>query len=77
MDFLIDLIDIASAIKSIAIFFSVIILSYSGIVLMTSNDPVSRNEWKEIAKGVLIGLSVLFLGPVISSALMGGGYCSP
>ncbi|MBU0532641.1 hypothetical protein KKB44_04055 [Candidatus Micrarchaeota archaeon] len=77
MDFLIDLIGISSAIKSIAIFFSVIILSYAGIVLITSKDPVSRNEWKEIAKGVLIGISVLFLGPVISSALTGGGYCGP
>jgi hypothetical protein len=77
VDTLINITDVASAIKSIAIFFSVLILSYAGIILITSNDPVSRNEWKEIAKGVLIGLSVLFLGPIISSALTGGGYCSP
>ncbi|MEW6036564.1 MAG: hypothetical protein AB1529_08185 [Candidatus Micrarchaeota archaeon] len=77
MDLLIDLTGVASAIKSIAVFFSVLILSYAGIVLISSNDPASRSEWKEITKGVLIGLSVLFLGPVISSALTGGGYCSP
>jgi len=75
VDLLIDITAVASAIKSIAVFFSVLILSYAGVVLITSHDPASRNEWKEIAKGVLIGLSVLFLGPVISSALTGGGYC--
>jgi hypothetical protein len=75
--FLIDIIGISSAIKSIAVFFSVILLGYAGIVLITSKDSASRSEWKEIAKGVLIGISVLFLGPVISSVLTGGGYCAP
>lgn len=66
---------IASAIKTIAIFLSVIVLAYAGLVHMTSRDPVSRNEWKEIASGVFIGLSLLFLAPILASALSGGGYC--
>ncbi len=73
---MIDLLAIASAIKLIAVFFSVILLCYAGVVLITNTDPVSRNEWKEIVTGVLIGLSILFLAPVISAALVGGGYCS-
>jgi hypothetical protein len=77
VELLIDLLGIASAIKLIAVFFSVILLGYAGVVLITNTDPVARNEWKEIITGVLIGLSVLFLAPVISSALVGGGYCSP
>ena len=77
MDFLIDLTEIADSIKLIAVFFSVIILSYTGFILMTSKDPVSRNEWKEIASGVIFGLCILFLAPVLSSAISGGGYCSP
>jgi len=74
---LIDLSSIASALKTIAVFFSVIVLAYAGVVHMTSRDPVSRNEWKEIAWGVFIGLSLLFLAPILASALTGGGYCTP
>ena len=74
---MIDLSDIALAIKEIAVFFAVIILAYAGLVLVTNTNPATRNEWKEIATGVLIGLGVLFLAPVASSALSGGGYCTP
>lgn len=72
---MIDFVGISSTIKTLAVFFSIIILSYAGLVHVTSKDPLTRNEWKEIAKGVLIGISVLFLAPVISTTLSGGGYC--
>ena len=71
-----DLSAIADSIRLIAIFFSVILLSYAGIVLITNNNAAKRNEWKEIATAVLIGLCILFLAPVISTSLVGGGYCS-
>lgn len=65
--------EIASALRSLAIIFSVLIISYGGIILITSKDPVRRNEWKEILTGVFIGLSLIFIAPLISFA--GGGYC--
>ncbi|MDO8553610.1 MAG: hypothetical protein Q7S22_02280 [Candidatus Micrarchaeota archaeon] len=77
MDFLIDFTAIADSIKLIAVFFSVIIISYAGFVLMTNNNPATRNEWKEIIIGVLIGISIIFLAPIVSTTFTGGGYCSP
>ena len=56
MDFLIDFAAIASTIKLFAVFFSVIIIGYAGLILITSQNPATRNEWKEIIIGVLIGL---------------------
>ena len=73
---MIDLFEIASAIKTIAVFFSVIIISYAGLVILTSKDPAARSEWKEILSRVAIGLCILFLAPVLSSSLTGGGYCN-
>ena len=74
---MIDFSAVSSTIRMIAVFFSVIIIGYAGLVLITNRDPIMRNEWKEIITGVLIGLSILFIAPVISGSLMGGGYCSP
>jgi hypothetical protein len=75
VDFVIDLSAIATSIKLAAVFFSVVIIGYAGLIIATSSDPIARNEGKEIIAGVLIGLSILFLGPVISSVLTGGAYC--
>ncbi len=72
---MIDLSAIATSIKLVAVFFSVIIMGYAGIVIATSKDPYARNEGKEIIMAVVIGLSILFLGPVIASVFTGGGYC--
>lgn len=72
---MIDLSAIATSIRLVAIFFSVVIMGYAGLIIATSSDPIARNEGKEIIAGVVIGLSILFLGPVISSALTGGVYC--
>ena len=73
---MIDFAAIANTIKLIAVFFSVIIIGYAGLILITSQNPATRNEWKEIIIGVLIGLSILFLAPIITTTLQGGGYCS-
>lgn len=72
---MIDLSEVASSIRLVAVFFSVVIMGYAGLVIATSTDPIARNEGKEIIAGILIGLSILFLGPVISSTLTGGAYC--
>ncbi len=66
---------VADALKAFAVFFGVIVLSYAGFVLITNQNPEARNEWKEIAAGVIIGLCILFLAPLLASAFTGGTYC--
>jgi hypothetical protein len=66
---------IAASVKVVAVFLSTIVLAYGGLVVMTNPDPRTRNEWKEIAAGVFIGLAIIFLAPIISSLLSGGSYC--
>lgn len=68
--------EIAAFIKGLAVVASVLIISYGGFVLMTSKNPNTRNEWKEILLGVFIGLSLLFIAPIIAGALSGGHYCA-
>jgi hypothetical protein len=72
---MLDLSQIADFIKGLAVVASVLIISYGGFVLMTSQDPNTRSEWKEILVGVFIGLSLLFIAPIIAQALSGGHYC--
>ena len=67
--------EIAAAIRAVAVFFSVIACAYAGIVLMASRDPAQRAEWKEVLIGVFVGLSVIFLAPIVSALLSGGSYC--
>ncbi|VVB58652.1 Uncharacterised protein [Candidatus Anstonella stagnisolia] len=70
-----DLVGIADAIRAIAVFFAVMVCAYAGLVLMTSRNPLQRAEWKEIVIGVFVGLSVIFIAPIISALLSGGNYC--
>lgn len=74
---MIDFTAIASLIRLIAVAASVLVISYAGLVLATNRDPTTRNEWKEILIGVLIGISILFLTPIISTTITGGNYCHP
>lgn len=67
---------IADSIKTLAVLSAVIVIAYSGFMAMTSTDPLSRNYWKEMITGVIIGLSIVFLAPVLASALTGGSYCA-
>jgi uncharacterized membrane protein len=72
---MIDFSSIAASLRVLAVFFGVIIFAYAGFVLITNQNPETRNEWKEIIAGVLIGLCILFIAPVIGSVLSGGSYC--
>ena len=58
-----------------AVFFGVIVAAYGGLVLMTSKNVFQRAEWKETLLGVFVGLSVIFLAPLVASLLSGGSYC--
>lgn len=66
---------IADSIKTLAVLAGVIVISYSGFMLMTSRDPMQREQWKEIIIAVVIGLCVVFLAPLVASTLSGGNYC--
>ena len=70
-----DITEIATAIRTMAVFFGVIVAAYCGLVLMTSKNVFQRAEWKEILIGVFVGLSVVFLAPLVASLLSGGSYC--
>ncbi len=70
-----DLTSLAIAIKSIALIFSTVVISYSGFVLATTTNVQQRNEWKEVIAGVTIGLILLFLAPLIAAYFTGGTYC--
>ena len=72
---LVDFSGIAASLKVLAVFFGVIVFAYAGFVLITNTNPETRNEWKEIIAGVLIGFCILFLAPLIASTLAGGTYC--
>jgi len=71
----VDFSALADSVRIIATLVSVLVLSYAGFVLMTNQNPQTRNEWKEIAAGVFIGISLIFLAPIIASVLSGGTYC--
>ncbi len=73
---MLDLTQVAEFLKALAAVVSVLIISYGGFTLITSQNPNTRNEWKEILLGVFIGISLLFLAPIIAQALSGGNYCA-
>ncbi len=70
-----DFSGVADSLKTLAVFFGVVVFAYGGFVLITNQNPETRNEWKEIIAGVIIGLCILFLAPVIAGSLTGGTYC--
>lgn len=70
-----DFSGVADSLKMLAVFFGVVVFAYGGFVLITNQNPETRNEWKEIIAGVIIGLCILFLAPVIAGSLTGGTYC--
>ena len=72
---MLDFSGIADSLKVLAVFFGVVVFAYAGFVLLTNQNPETRNEWKEIIAGVMIGLCILFLAPLVASTLTGGTYC--
>lgn len=72
---MVDFSSIAASLQTVAVFFGVVVMAYAGFVLITNQDPQTRNEWKEIVAGVIIGLCILLLAPVIASVVSGGSYC--
>ena len=70
-----DFTGVAGSLKTLAVFFGVVVFAYGGFVLITNQNPETMNEWKEIISGVIIGLCILFLAPLIASTLTGGTYC--
>ena len=65
----------ANSLKTLAIFLATITIAYAGFTLATTGDPRKREEWKEIIAGVIVGLILLFLAPLIAAQLSGGHYC--
>ena len=66
---------IADSIRLLATIAGILVISYSGLMLTISRDAIARNEWKEVILGVVIGLSIVYLAPLIGSGLSGGSYC--
>lgn len=66
---------IADSIKLLATLAGIVVIAYSGLMLITSKDPIGRNQWKEVILGVIIGLSIVYLAPIIASVFSGGSYC--
>lgn len=70
-----DLTQATDSLKTIAVFFSVITVAYAGFTLATSKNVEQREEWKEVIAGVVVGLILLFVAPIIASQLTGSTYC--
>ncbi|MGV8085473.1 MAG: hypothetical protein ACP5N9_04455 [Candidatus Bilamarchaeum sp.] len=66
---------IAGAVRLLATIASILVISYAGLMLITSKDALVRAQWKDVILGVLLGLSIVFLAPIISTSLNGGSYC--
>ncbi|MBI5227177.1 hypothetical protein HY988_01185 [Candidatus Micrarchaeota archaeon] len=66
---------IADSIKLLATLAGIVVIAYSGLMLTTSKDPIGRNQWKEVILGVIIGLCIVYLAPIIASVFSGGNYC--
>lgn len=74
---MIDLSQIASTLKLFGLVFSVFLIGYAGLEMQKSDDPIKRNDSKQIIVAVLVGLSILFIAPLVASYFIGGNYCTP
>ncbi len=66
---------IADSIKLLATVAGIVMIAYSGLMLTLSKDAVTRNQWKDVILGVIIGLCIVYLAPLIGSMFSGGQYC--
>jgi len=70
-----DFVGLAASAKAIAVLFATIAIAFAGFTLATSRSATMREEWKDNIAGVLIGLVLLYLAPLIAAYLSGGHYC--
>ncbi len=66
---------IADSIKLLATVAGIVMIAYSGLMLTISQDPIFRKQWKDVILGVIIGLCIVYLAPLIGSMFSGGHYC--
>lgn len=69
------LVEIENAIELLATLAGILVIAYSGLMLIATKDPVLRSQWKDVILAVAIGLSVIYLAPLLGSFLSGGHYC--
>ncbi|MBI5222824.1 TrbC/VirB2 family protein [Candidatus Micrarchaeota archaeon] len=67
--------DIANDITMLSALAGIIMIAYSGFMLITTRDPAMKNQWKEVILGVVIGLCIVFMAPWLASVFSGGTYC--
>ena len=65
----------ASTLKAVSVLLSIVMASYAGFVLCTSNEIAQREQWKEVLGGIAVGLILLYLAPLVASQFTGGNYC--
>lgn len=70
-----SLASIADSIKLLATVAGIIVIAYAGLMLIVTKNTNDKNEWKEVIIGVVLGLSIVYLAPVISTIFSGGHYC--
>ena len=70
-----DFVQLANLIKTFAVAFATIVIAFAGFTLATSTNVQQREEWKEVIAGVIVGLILLFVAPLIASQLTGATYC--
>ena len=64
--------DIYSLIQILATVCGTIAIAYGGLSFMISgNDPMKRNQSKQIIMGAIVGLVVIWVAPYVARALMG------
>ena len=70
-----SLASIADSIKLLATVAGIIVIAYAGLMLTVTKSIHDKNEWKEVIIGVVLGLSIVYLAPVVSTIFSGGHYC--
>jgi len=70
-----DFFSLANTLKQLSILAATVVIAYAGVTLMLSKNPFQREEWKEIIAGVVFGIVLLFLAPLIAEQLGGAAYC--
>jgi type IV secretory pathway VirB2 component (pilin) len=66
---------IADSIRLLATLAGIVMIAYSGLMMTMSQDQMMRKQWKDVILGVIIGLCIVYLAPLIGSMFSGGQYC--